>query len=187
MDDKDIRPEGGYVEQNFTRKTYMGLPMWVIIAAVLALIAVAVYALWSPAASPSVMLKHIFSGNSTEESNSSDGAHGSAASGSPAPERIFENGYYVTIVYYDGKHFIPDEVTVDAGEAIRFVNTSNLAMRVGSRVENLSSVEYSAIAQPTAGGTGAEFELRLSKPGIWSYENLASRNDLQALGVVYVR
>lgn len=102
--------------------------------------------------------------------------------------RIVEDGRTVTIVEYDGFQFVPREVVLKSGEAVRFINTAptGRAMRVGSRPENLSSTYYTSIVQPRAEGSGATFEVIMSRPGIWSYENLASRDGLQALGVVYV-
>jgi|GEM_PF-4928979 len=105
----------------------------------------------------------------------------------PAPgARVFEDGRFVTYVYYNGRAFIPENIVINSGEEVRFVNLANLAMRVASRPENVSSVAYSLLNQPNAEGKGSEFTTIFSEPGVWSYENLTSTNP-RILGNVYVR
>lgn len=104
----------------------------------------------------------------------------------PAGARVLEGGKYVTYVYFTGHAFVPAEVTIAAGEGVRFVDVSNLSMRVGSRPESLSSVPYSALAEAKAQGKGSSFVITLGESGVWSYENLTSK-DPRVFGTVYVR
>ncbi len=111
----------------------------------------------------------------------------SADSFSPrAGMRTLEGGTYVTYVYFTGNAFVPSEVTINAGEKVRFVDVTNLTMRVGSRPESLSSNYYSTLTEAYAKGKGSTYDALLSQSGIWSYENLSSSKP-RVLGVVYVR
>lgn len=117
---------------------------------------------------------------SESSSSSSTGA------GSARPAYIFEDGHYVNFVYFDGTSFSPAELTIDHGESVRFVNESTLAMRVGSRSENLSTAKYSDLDQPHVATTGETYEVFLTEPGTWAYENLPSAAT-GIYGVVNVR
>jgi len=159
---------------------------WVIGLVALIIVVFVGYMLTSPQSSSTGMLQNLFGGEEVEETPDEEVVAGNGESDGK-PQRVFEDGVYVTIIRYTGTHFIPDEITIPSGEAVRFVNESDLAMRVGSRLENLSSTQYSSFAQTTSEGKGGEYQVTLTTPGIWSYENLTSRGDLQALGVIYVK
>lgn len=119
-----------------------------------------------------------------EAMQNDSGTSGDASSSQP--ERVYEDGHYITLVYFDGTSFSPETVTVDHGEAVRFINTSNLTMRVGSRTESLSSVKYSDITQTNPVGNGGTYDVVFNESGTWAYENLASINP-RILGTVNVR
>ena len=92
----------------------------------------------------------------------------------------------MNIVRFNGTLFSPDILVVNSGEAVRFVNSSNLTMRVGSRPECLSSTYYSSISQPSAEGEGSTYEFDFTQPGIFSYQNIPSTGG-PIYGIVFVR
>ena len=102
------------------------------------------------------------------------------------PERTFEDGHYVTFVYFDGTSFSPETVTIDSGESVRFVNVGTLAMRIGTRAESLTSPTYSDIDQPNAAGEGSTYDVFFNEPGTWAFQNLPS-SAVGIYGTVNVR
>lgn len=174
-------PRESVYEKKFTAPWRLSFLGSALVAGAVVLLLVLAYIHWPQQVLPTVMLKHFFSESPTSPSPPVSGVTGNSQS----VERVFENGHYVTIVRYDGFQFTPHTVTIANGESVRFVNESNLAMRVGSRPESLSSTYYSSLTQPYAEGSGSTFEVQLQLPGIWSYENLSDESS--SPGVVYVR
>lgn len=90
----------------------------------------------------------------------------------PSPgTRIMQNGVYVTIIHFNGKSFTPNTLTISRGEEVRFINTSNLTMDVGSQNPNASSPAYAQINQPMAKGKGGTYQLSFTEVGVWAYAN----------------
>lgn len=102
-----------------------------------------------------------------------------------AGSRIYQNGVYVTVVHFDGKSFNPASLTITHGEEVRFVNTSNLTMDIGSQNPNASSPAYSAFNQATAKGKGGTYQIGLTEVGVWAYANQTSNPMIK--GNVYVK
>jgi plastocyanin len=113
-------------------------------------------------------------GETPQEEAMENGSNTTNNTENSRPVRTFEDGHYVTFVYFDGASFSPETVTIDHGESVRFVNLSTLAMRVGTRAEHLSSGSYSGIDQPNAGSEGTTYDVFFSTPGTWAFENLPS-------------
>ncbi len=103
-----------------------------------------------------------------------------------AGARMFEKGMYVTYVYYTRNGFIPQTIVITRSEKVRFVNATSLVMRVGTQPENLSSPYYASFNDAKPESQGGTYELVLSEPGVWAYENLAAGQDVKK-GTVYVR
>ncbi len=161
---------------------------WVFLALIVVLIILAGFIIWSPG-SPLTLLQNGTADQKGNPTSPSQTGTPSPSSFSPAAgARVFDakENSYVTYVYYTGDAFIPDSVTITGNEKVRFVNATNLTMRVGSRAEALSSNQYSSLSQPSVKTKGQTFDMTLGQPGIWSYENLPS-TDPRVLGVVYVR
>lgn len=97
--------------------------------------------------------------------------------------RVFEKGGYVNIVNLTNTGFVPKVVEVNRGETVRFVNKSGSAMRIASDQDNGVPL-YIALNQEKSVGQNGIYELTLSEPGIWVYNNLS--NPL-GIGVVYVK
>ncbi|MEK7613804.1 MAG: hypothetical protein AAB439_02975 [Patescibacteria group bacterium] len=100
-------------------------------------------------------------------------------------QRIIENGIPVTLIYLTTLGFSPNEVTITAGEEVRFVNKTDGVMRVGTKA-NASTSYYSSFAQPNAVGKGGTFQIGLIREGLWTYENLNAPSS-GVTGVVYIK
>lgn len=101
-----------------------------------------------------------------------------------AGSRIFENGVYVTIVHFTGKAFVPEVVTVEGTEEVRFINVSNLTMSVASQQGTASSPAYSSFKQPAPKGKGGTYQLAFTTPGIFAYANTPTPS---IVGSVFVK
>lgn len=109
----------------------------------------------------------------------------SAASGIEPGKRVIENGVTTTLVYLTSRGFVPEEVTIQAGEEVRFINVTEGAMRVGARGD-LSSPFYATVVQPDVVSYQGVYQVGLSRVGLWSYENLTSSGN-RAQGVIFIR
>jgi len=121
----------------------------------------------------------------TEENQEVSGENGDSTAPLQGGQRIIENGTAVTIIYLTNLGFSPHEVTINAGEEVRFVNKTDGTMRVGT-LANLSSTFYSSFVQPDAVGKDGTFQIGLGRQGLWSYGNL-DRPESGVTGVVYIR
>ncbi len=121
-----------------------------------------------------------------EEAATTKPAPSAPASSYPAAgSRFIQNGVYVTVIQFNGKSFNPASVTITHGEEVRFVNTSNLTMDIGSQNPNASSPAYSALNQPAAKGKGGTYQIGLTEVCVWSYANQTSNPTIK--GVVNVK
>lgn len=100
-------------------------------------------------------------------------------------QRVIENGIPVTIIYLTSLGFSPYEITIASGEEVRFVNKTNNSMRIGTRDPESSSF-YDTFSQPEVVGRNGEFQIGLTREGIWAYRNLTSP-DSAVTGIIYVR
>lgn len=97
-----------------------------------------------------------------------------AATDAPTgPKRTFENGVYVTTIYYTRNGFDPSKLELKAGEEVRFVNSTTLTMRIVAD-DTLSNQYYASFNQPQSVGRGGSYQLALPQPGILTYYNLNS-------------
>lgn len=110
---------------------------------------------------------------------------GGATSGIEPGKRVIENGVTTTLVYLTSRGFVPEEVTIQAGEEVRFINVTEGAMRVGAR-SDLSSPFYASVVQPDVVSYQGVYQVGLSRVGLWSYENLTSSGN-RAQGVIFIR
>jgi plastocyanin len=85
--------------------------------------------------------------------------------------RVRESGKYVTLVSYDGENFNPQVITIKKGENVRFVNKSNLTMRIVSNVFDGMPI-YRGFNQAQSVGKGGTYELSIPDLGTWGYHNL---------------
>ena len=72
---------------------------------------------------------------------------------STSPVRVLENGQYISIVNLMNKGFVPQAVSINRGESVRFVNKSGNAMRI------MSATEYLGLDQQQSVGMNGTFEL----------------------------
>lgn len=182
--------KGGMTEVNYPSQQSGRMLGWVFFI-IIALIVIAAFIMWSPGGSSSVwtgILNQPATTTTQGGDTTVDTSTAVPASYSPRPgTRVYESGKYVTYVYFTGTAFSPASITVNAGEVVRFVNVASTAqMRVGSRPENVSSTQYSTLTEAKASDKNGKFDIALSAPGIWSYENLATVQP-RVLGVVYVK
>ncbi len=96
-------------------------------------------------------------------------------SAKPTPSLPFS-----AVVVYDGDRFIPDKVTVIAGGAVRFVNTSNQEMWIASDnhpthtrypVKSETDCKGSSFDQCAAIGSGESWSFTFTRTGTWGYHN----------------
>ena len=99
--------------------------------------------------------------------------------------RALENGKYVTTVSYIGKGFSPEIVSINAGEEVRFVNKSNLSMRIISNVFNNVPL-YPGFDQEKSVGLNGSYPFVFTQKGVWGYHNLDNQ-DTSIVGIVYVK
>ncbi|MDO8590744.1 MAG: hypothetical protein Q7R65_02060 [bacterium] len=98
--------------------------------------------------------------------------------------RVKEKGVYVTTVNYTNAGFVPPIVYIKAGEAVRFVNKDEGAMRIASNSYQDTAI-YAGLGQEKSVGTNGKYEFIFTKPGVWGYNNL--EKNLKDFGIVYVR
>ncbi|MDO8482968.1 MAG: hypothetical protein Q7S86_04085 [bacterium] len=97
---------------------------------------------------------------------------------SVTPVRVLENGQYITIVNLTNKGFVPQAVSINRGESVRYVNKSGSAMRI------TSTTEYLGLDQQQSVGMNGIYELSFPRVGTWTFNN--NRN-LNIIGVVNVK
>lgn len=85
--------------------------------------------------------------------------------------RVRENGKYITLISYDGENFNPPIITIKKGESVRFINKSNLTMRIVSNVFDGMPI-YRGFNQAQSVGKGGTYELSIPDVGTWGYHNL---------------
>lgn len=125
-------------------------------------------------------------GTTTEETTSENDTTGTGVAQTPqGGQRVIENGVAITLVYLTDKGFSPNEVTVNAGESVRFINKTNGAMRIGT-VDNLSSTFYSGVNQPNVVGKEGTYDIGLVRQGLWTYSN-QNVADSGVTGTVFIR
>lgn len=154
--------------------------LWV--ALIIAIILFAASVMWG---STSTLSLFVPSFNNGEESatkvEEDDALLGSAQY---APVRYKEKNYYVTEVNYMGTRFVPQVVTVDRGELVRFINKDNLSMRITSQGSDHVQT-YPGFDQQNSVGTGGKYDFVFNNPGVWPYRNL--NGDPGIVGIIYVR
>ncbi|MEK7169777.1 MAG: hypothetical protein AAB767_00640 [Patescibacteria group bacterium] len=97
---------------------------------------------------------------------------------STSPVRVLENGQYISIVNLMNKGFVPQAVSINRGESVRFVNKSGNAMRI------MSATEYLGLDQQQSVGMNGTFELSFPRVGTWVFTN--GRNQ-SVIGIVHVK
>jgi hypothetical protein len=109
-----------------------------------------------------------------------------AVSHAGGAQTIKEDNHYVSIVRYTGSGFSPLVLVINRGENVRFVNTSNLAMRI--EADNTgTTTEPSKYQQATSAGNGGSYELSFVNPGVWLIKDLNTPESKDAMAVVYVK
>ncbi|MES2014337.1 MAG: hypothetical protein V4437_00790 [Patescibacteria group bacterium] len=160
---------------------------WVFTGSIILVIIGALLIMWLPGRSPNLVWRNILEVIEQKSVTEPQTTRLSSKAFSPvAGAHLLESGKYVNYVYYTGRAFVPDLLVINRGEKVRFINATNLTMRVGSRPESVSSSYYAEITEPKAEGKGSVFDTALSEPGVWSYENLSSKEP-RVFGAVYVR
>lgn len=151
---------------------------------IIAVILLAILVIAFPGQLPSLVWQQ--GATTTTDTETQNGTPAASSFNPAAGARVLEDGKYVTYIYFTGKAFVPQTVVISSGEKVRFVDASSLTMRVGSQTANLSSSYYSSLNEANPKGKGSTYEITLSQPGVWSYQNLPSSQPL-ITGTVYVR
>jgi plastocyanin len=141
--------------------------------------------MWGTTTTFSVFVPPGFWGNPQQKTAEEKEAEAEKAAGRPtAPVRFMEDGIWVTVVNYTGTRFVPELVTINLGEQVRFVNKDNLSMRITSN-DIKGAPLYPGFDQQKSGGTGSTFTFLFNKAGLWPYHNL--NGDPGVVGVVFVK
>ncbi|MDO8594928.1 MAG: hypothetical protein Q7R93_05485 [bacterium] len=97
--------------------------------------------------------------------------------------RVLENGRYISIVSLTDKGFVPQVVSINRGENVRFVNKTSGSMRIAS--EDFEGVAlFAGLNQEKTVGKSGIYELTMPEAGVWAYYNLSKGG---STGVVYVK
>lgn len=165
------------------KKRFSGRARYAVLASLIALAVLGVWWFLTLGGTPEVLAPGAETASSEE--NASE-AGGDGVSGGIEPgKRVIENGVTTTWVYLTARGFVPEEVTIQAGEEVRFINVTEGAMRVGAR-SDLSSPFYTTVVQPDVVSYQGVYQVGLSRVGLWSYENLTSSGN-RAQGVIFIR
>lgn len=77
------------------------------------------------------------------------------------------------LVTYTDNGFVPAVVKITRGTSLRFINTSNKALRIAPLVDPAFNTQaYRGFEGSTSIKKGDSFEISVSVPGIWGYKNL---------------
>ncbi len=98
--------------------------------------------------------------------------------------RVFENGRWVTVITYSRSGFDPSVVNINAGEEIRFINTTTLTMRVVF-INPGEQGNLLGISQDSSVGQNGTYQVPLIDPGVWNFYNL--NGDPSIFGVLNVK
>jgi len=88
-----------------------------------------------------------------------------------------------TVVNFDGKTFSPQNITIKAGETVKFINKSDSLMWVASNPHPIHT-DYSEFDNREEIGQGESYEFTFTQVGNWKYHN--HRNSSQ-VGTVVVK
>lgn len=106
---------------------------------------------------------------STPPTNSTNTPQHTTAAASPSKVRVGSS--WATLVYYTKDGFFPKTVTIQKGELVRFVNHSNLSMRIVSNTYQNAPL-YPSLDELKSVGYGKTFDFLFDKAGTWGYHNL---------------
>ena len=101
-----------------------------------------------------------------------------------AGARTFENGVYVTTIFYTIDGFVPATLELKHGEEVRFVNKTSAVMHVIGD-DKASSQYYRTVNQPNTLGKGGTNQIALPDVGLFSYYNLGTNPRVS--GQVFVK
>lgn len=164
------------------KKRFGGRARYAVLASLIALAVLGVWWFLTVGGTPEVLAPGAeTASNETEVPDVGD----NTVSGIEPGKRVIENGVTTTLVYLTARGFVPEEVTIQAGEEVRFINVTEGAMRIGAR-SDLSSPFYATVVQPDVVSYEGVYQVGLSRVGLWSYENLTSSGN-RAQGVIFIR
>ena len=135
--------------------------------------------IWNPF-STSYLVSDQGMNSGTTSANSSD----VGVSHTPAVHTVKEGNHYVTVISYNGSTFSPRVLVINRGENVRFVNTSNLTMRIEAD-RSASSTLPDRYQEAQSVGKNGTYELSFPNPGVWVVDNIndTSTNSM----VIYVK
>jgi plastocyanin len=132
------------------------------------LIIVATLTFWPSVTTPSTS---VVAAPTTQATTPTPAKAGAAALPAGAGARTYENGVYVTTVYYTKTGFVPAQLTLTKGEEVRFVNKTAGVMHVIGD-EKLSSKYYGLVNQQNSLAKDDTYQIKLPELGIFVYSNL---------------
>lgn len=86
-------------------------------------------------------------------------------------------------VSYTNSGFMPNTITVTAGNSISFVNNSDMALRIVSEPE-YGETAYKGLHQSKSEPKGSVFTFTFTQVGTWSYTNLNNKNHIGFITVL---
>ncbi|MBI3573545.1 hypothetical protein HY090_00655 [Candidatus Kaiserbacteria bacterium] len=133
--------------------------------------------IWKPFSNP-LLVSGVDSGNSAVNATDVSVSHSASAM------TVREGDHFVSVVRFDGSVFSPRILVINRGENVRFVNTSNLTMRI--EADRTSTTTLPAQYQQSQSvGKNGQYELSFVNPGVWVITNLNDQSDNSA--IVYVK
>ncbi len=89
----------------------------------------------------------------------------------------------IPTVYYTSSGFAPSVLEVERGKTVRFVNKTQLSMRLLSNRDGGLN-PYPAFDQTKSVGHNGVYEFTFTTPGTWSFKN---QYDTKSVGVIVVK
>lgn len=100
------------------------------------------------------------------------------------PTKVKVGSVWATVVYYTKSGFSPKTITIKKGDLVRFVNHSNLSMRIVSNTYQNAPL-YPGLDELKSVGYGKTFDFLFDRTGTWGYHNL--NGDILVSGYVIVQ
>jgi plastocyanin len=147
-----------------------------VVALIILVIALGIYLRWyaSLGQNPAVVTTETATTTASISSESTT-TPPAAPKASQAPYRplVAKDGSY--LIYYTDKGFYPASITVKVGKSVRFINTSNKAMRIFPTLPD--DRIYGQLHQGKTVGKNGTFDYAFSQKGVWGYYNENNKSD----------
>ncbi|PIR44687.1 MAG: hypothetical protein COV10_03265 [Candidatus Vogelbacteria bacterium CG10_big_fil_rev_8_21_14_0_10_51_16] len=152
------------------------------VLAALGVIALVALLVWYTQSAPSSKEKDGIANEVPTQAEPPRKVNAGAGGGVPAPTRLYTIDV-VRIIYYDENGFDPFVTEVRRGYDVRFVNDSDLALRV-AKLDLPGKDGYEGLSQSSSVGKGSQYSVNFTRLGVWGFYNLNNPAHRGAIVVV---